>query len=94
MLISIIRWNTRLGEIVFGWKKAKLIIADDGTQIPIGMNIFEPFVTENEARTSGKGTGLGLAITKYILDEHKAKIDICDTVPGYVKAFIVDFPIV
>lgn len=24
----------------------------------------------------------------------KAKIDICDTVPGYVKAFVVDFPIV
>ena len=83
-----------LVKLYLDGKKAKLIIADDGTQIPIGMNIFEPFVTENVARTSGKGSGLGLAITKYILDEHKAKIDICDTVPGYVKAFIVDFPIV
>lgn len=75
-------------------KKAKLIIADDGLPIPKDMDIFEPFVTENAARTSGKGTGLGLAITKYILDEHKANIDVVNIIPGYVKAFVVEFAVI
>jgi len=55
------------------------------------MNIFEPFVTENKARSIGGGTGLGLAITKRIIDEHKAKISIREDIPEYTKAFVVTF---
>ncbi|MCQ2467874.1 MAG: HAMP domain-containing histidine kinase [Clostridia bacterium] len=70
---------------------SELIIADSGNPIPKDMNVFEPFVTENEARSIGQGTGLGLAITKKIIDEHKAKICIREDVPEYTKAFVVTF---
>ena len=69
----------------------ELIIADSGNEIPKDMNIFEPFVTENKARSIGGGTGLGLAITKRIIDEHKAKISIREDIPEYTKAFVVTF---
>jgi len=72
-------------------KKAKLIIADSGNEIAKDMSIFEPFVTENSSRTTGKGTGLGLAITKRILDEHNAKIMVDHNIAGYTKAFIIEF---
>ena len=69
----------------------ELIIADSGNEIPKDMNIFDPFVTENKARSIGGGTGLGLAITKRIIDEHQAKICIREDIPQYTKAFVVAF---
>ena len=60
--------------------KCEIILADTGNDIPEGMNIFEPFVTENTARSTGGGTGLGLSIVRHIADHHGAKIDVESTV--------------
>ena len=72
-------------------KEQNLVIADSGLEIAETMKVFEPFVTENEARTVGKGTGLGLAITKRILDQHNARIAVSSEIEGYTKGFVVDF---
>lgn len=55
-----------------------MIVADDGIGIPddISGTIFEPFVTGNEARTTGKGTGLGLSIVQKIVSMHRGKIEL------------------
>ena len=65
-------------------------ISDSGNEIPKDVYIFEPFVTENTARTSGCGTGLGLAITKRIIERHKGKIYVDRSEPGYTKTFVVE----
>ena len=66
-----------------------LRIADSGKPLPAGMDIFEPFVTENTARTAGHGTGLGLAITRRIIQRHGGDVfaETMDT--GYTKVFVV-----
>lgn len=67
--------------------KCDIILADTGNDIPEGMNIFEPFVTENTARSTGGGTGLGLALTQRIIDRYGGTIALVRDVPGYTKAF-------
>jgi signal transduction histidine kinase len=72
--------------------KAVLRIADSGKPLPEGMDIFEPFVTENTARTAGHGTGLGLAITKRIIQRHGGDIRAEVAEDGYTKVFVVTLP--
>lgn len=68
---------------------AVIRIADSGKPLPADMDIFEPFVTENTARTAGHGSGLGLAITKRIIQRHGGEI-ITEVLDGeYTKAFVV-----
>ena len=53
-----------------------ITIADNGKGI-VSKNpsiLFNPFVTENEARTCDSSTGLGLYIVKKIVDMHNGKI--------------------
>ena len=69
--------------------KCLITLADNGNDIPQGMQVFEPFVTENSARSTGGGTGLGLAITKRVIERHGGSIEIDSKFPGYTKAFIV-----
>ena len=74
--------------------KAVIRIADNGKPLPADMNIFEPFVTENTARTAGHGTGLGLAITKRIIQRHGGEIT-TEVLDGeYAKAFVVRLSLV
>lgn len=69
-----------------------ITVADSGKRIPSDMNIFEPFVTENSARTAGHGTGLGLAITKRIIDKHEGRIILKTDIENYTKAFVAELP--
>ena len=71
--------------------KALIRISDSGNEIPEGMDIFEPFVTENSSRTLGQGTGLGLAITKRIIERHNGQISLDRSEPGYTKTFEICF---
>lgn len=72
--------------------RAILRIADSGKPLPEDMDIFEPFVTENTARTAGHGTGLGLAITKRIIQRHGGHIRAEAARDEYTKAFVVTLP--
>lgn len=73
-----------------------LTVADNGTGIPqeLRENIFKPFVTSNNARSSGKGTGLGLAITKRIVELHGGSISLkdCGENSKYKTEFEIRFP--
>lgn len=70
---------------------AVIAIADSGNMIPNGLDIFEPFVTENSARTIGHGTGLGLAITKRIIECHHGTLSLEYPETGMTKAFVIRF---
>ncbi|MBO5501718.1 MAG: HAMP domain-containing histidine kinase [Clostridia bacterium] len=72
--------------------RAILRIADSGKPLPEDMDIFEPFVTENTARTAGHGTGLGLAITKRIIQRHGGHIRAEAARDEYTKVFVVTLP--
>ena len=69
--------------------RAVIKIADSGDVLPEGVDIFEPFVTENTARTAGRGTGLGLAVTKRVIERHGGEICVVSDVPGYTKEFVI-----
>lgn len=69
--------------------KAEIRIADSGNALPEDMDIFEPFVTENTARTLGHGTGLGLAIAKRIIERHGGDICVVSADEGYTKIFLI-----
>ena len=70
-------------------EKAVIRIADRGAVLPADVDIFEPFVTENTARTAGQGTGLGLAITKKIIARSGGEIFVNTAVRDYTKEFVV-----
>lgn len=59
-------------------QRIQLLLADDGVGIPPNMahTLFQPFVTSNQARTTGKGTGLGLSIAHRITEMHGGKIEL------------------
>ena len=69
--------------------KAVIRIADSGNALPEGVDIFEPFVTENTARTVGQGTGLGLAVTKRVIECHGGDITVSSAVSDYTKEFVI-----
>lgn len=77
-------------------KDVVITIADNGTGISpeLADDIFKPFVTSNNARSSGKGTGLGLTITKKIVELHGGSISLCqDHSNSHLKTvFIIKLP--
>ena len=69
--------------------KAEIRIADSGVPLPGGLDVFEPFVTENTARTAGHGTGLGLAVTKRVIERHGGAVTVVRADAEYTKAFVI-----
>lgn len=69
-------------------------IADSGVTIPeaIAGNLFEPFISGNDSRSSGSGTGLGLAIVKKIVEQHSGEVFVSDTIAPYTKMFVIRLP--
>jgi signal transduction histidine kinase len=62
-------------------------VADTGTGIPEGLDVFQLFKT-----TKPYGTGLGLAIVEQIISEHRGTVDYV-TQLGKGTAFIVSLPL-
>lgn len=65
--------------------KAVFQVKDDGSGLPAGLQIFDPFVT-----TKVHGTGLGLSIASNIVHLHQGKISGQNTFPG--ACFRVELP--
>ena len=61
-------------------------VADTGTGIPEGLDVFQLFRT-----TKFSGTGLGLPIVEQIVSEHRGTVDYV-TEMGKGTAFIVSLP--
>lgn len=64
-------------------------IGMDDNEIP---HIFERFYRADSSRGQTEGTGLGLSIAKWILDEHKATVEIISN-KGQGTTFVIRFPI-
>jgi PAS domain S-box-containing protein len=62
-------------------------VADTGTGIPEGLDVFQLFNT-----TKPEGTGLGLPIVEQIVSEHRGSVDYI-TEPGKGTAFMVSLPL-
>ncbi len=69
-------------------------IADSGAAIPeaIARNLFEPFVSGSDARSTSSGTGLGLAIVKKVMEQHSGEVFLSDAPSPYTKMFVLQFP--
>ncbi|AKA70587.1 sensor histidine kinase [Clostridium scatologenes] len=69
-------------------------IADNGVAIPgaIAGNLFEPFVSGSDSRSTSSGTGLGLAIVKKVMEQHFGEVLLLDVPYPYTKMFVLSFP--
>lgn len=81
LINNSIKYNKSGTKIYFEMgldKDLYIIIGDNGVGInkDISDKIFDPFVTSNEARTSGNGTGLGLSIVKSLVELHDGSISL------------------
>lgn len=100
LLGNSLKYNPKGTTIFISLKEEKdeivLTVADNGVGIPKELEdtVFQPFVTSNNARSSGKGTGLGLTITKKIVELHGGTIVLCipPTDPSYKTEFEIRFP--
>lgn len=76
--------------------EAVIAVADDGTGIPESLRdqVFEPFVTSNDARESGKGTGLGLSVAKRFVDLQGGTIGVSpQPETGFKTEIVVTLPL-
>ena len=66
--------------------RPRLVVHDTGPGIPVGLDVFQLFVT-----TKPGGTGLGLAIAQQIVLEHQGELT-AENRPGQGAAFTVTLP--
>ncbi|SHH88221.1 HAMP domain-containing sensor histidine kinase [Clostridium intestinale] len=76
------------------YNRVEIQIADNGAAIPesISRNLFEPFVSGNDSRSTNSGTGLGLAIVKKVMEQHSGEVFVLDAPAPYTKMFVLRFP--
>jgi signal transduction histidine kinase len=76
------------------YNRVEIQIADNGATIPesISKNLFEPFVSGNDSRSTNSGTGLGLAIVKKVMEQHSGEVFVSDAPSPYTKMFVLSFP--
>lgn len=98
LLTNAIRHNP-VGSLLYvglAEEREQVVIqmADNGAAIPkaIAGNLFEPFISGNDSRSSGSGTGLGLAIVKKVMEQHSGKVFLSDVPPPYTKMFVLKLP--
>lgn len=74
--------------------RIEIQIADSGAAIPqaIARNLFEPFVSGSDSRSTNSGTGLGLAIVKKVMEQHSGEVFVLDAPSPYTKMFVLSFP--
>lgn len=99
LIDNAIKYNKSGTTIYFKMWVDKFInisIGDNGIGVDkkIKDKLFEPFITSNDARTSGKGTGLGLAIVKNLVEMHDGEIALVNSPHGALKTeFLMKFKI-
>lgn len=76
------------------YNRIEIQISDNGAAIPesISKNLFEPFVSGNDSRSTNSGTGLGLAIVKKVMEQHSGEVFVSDAPSPYTKMFVLSFP--
>lgn len=76
------------------YNRIEIQISDNGAAIPesISKNLFEPFVSGNDSRSTNSGTGLGLAIVKKVMEQHSGEVFVLDAPSPYTKMFVLSFP--
>lgn len=98
LLTNAIRHNSAGSLLSVGLtedpSRIEIQIADNGAAIPetIAGNLFEPFVSGSDARSTGSGTGLGLAIVKKVMEQHHGEVLVLDAPSPYTKMFVLRFP--
>jgi len=71
----------------------RIKVIDNGIGMPtrIARRIFDRFYQADRTLTSSGGCGLGLSIVKFILDAHRATIEVVSR-PGAGSTFVVSIP--
>ncbi len=82
-------------ECAYANGKVTIRVANTGRRIPdnIRDNIFDPFVTNDDARTSGGGTGLGLAIAQRCMELNGGRVFLEKNPPApFAASFVCELP--
>lgn len=63
---------------------ARVLVMDDGAGIDpeLAGSLFDPFVTSNEARATGRGSGLGLAIARRFVELNGGRLSLAAEPPA------------
>ena len=97
LLVNVIRHNPPGTEAAVSVRRLagmeQIAFADTGVRIgKSAEELFEPFVKDDDARSSSAGSGLGLSIAKKIADMHGWEIRLEQPFGRYTKAFILRVP--
>ena len=74
----------------------RIMVADTGVGVApdLAPHVFEPFVTENAARTAGEGTGLGLAIARRAAELMGGRVSLSPSPEApWATEFVVELPL-